>query len=79
MFQLKVVEKIKTHISCSVTFFPPGNLAVYESVEKYGGARQAIDDDIMAFMRFACWITKTHTHSRTHNMSYLLLSRDKSI
>jgi hypothetical protein len=29
MFQIQVVEKIKTHISCSVTFF-----------EKCGGARE---------------------------------------
>jgi hypothetical protein len=30
MFQTKVVEKIKTHILCSVTFFE--NLAVYETM-----------------------------------------------
>ena len=31
MFQTKVVEKIKTHILCSVTFFfCPKNLAVYK-------------------------------------------------
>jgi len=29
-FQSKVVEKIKTHILCSVTFFFPENRAVYE-------------------------------------------------
>jgi len=34
MFQTKVVEKIKTHILCSVTFFPPENLAVDEIMWK---------------------------------------------
>jgi hypothetical protein len=34
MFQIKVVQKIKTYILCSVTFFPPENHAVY------GGARE---------------------------------------
>jgi hypothetical protein len=27
-------------------------------VEKYGGARQVTDDNIIGRMRFACWITK---------------------
>jgi hypothetical protein len=30
MFQAKVVEKIKTHILCSVTFFPKVLHAVHE-------------------------------------------------
>ena len=33
MFQIKVAEKIKTHILCSVTFFPE-NRAVYEIKSK---------------------------------------------
>jgi len=34
------------------------------SVEKYGTARQATDDNIVRRMRVACWITKaTDTHS----------------
>ena len=34
MFQTKVVEKIKTHILCSITSTPPPseNLAVYETM-----------------------------------------------
>jgi hypothetical protein len=27
-------------------------------VEKYGGARQATDENIIRRMRFACWVTK---------------------
>ena len=34
MFQTKVVDKIKTHILCSVIFFPPENLVVYETMRK---------------------------------------------
>jgi hypothetical protein len=45
MFQTNIVEKIKTHILYSVTFFE--NCAVYENVEKYCKARLATND-IMA-------------------------------
>ena len=46
MLQTKVVEKIKTRILCSITFFfPPENRAVYEIVwEKYSRAREAAED-----------------------------------
>ena len=44
MFQTKVVEKIKTHILCSVIF---ENLTVYEIMWKnYCRAGQATDDNI---------------------------------
>jgi len=33
MFQTKVAEKIKTHITCSITFFPPIR-ALYEIMWK---------------------------------------------
>ena len=43
MFQIKVVEKIKTHILCSVTFF--WKLChLWDNVEKYGGARDDADN-----------------------------------
>ena len=46
MFQTKVVEKIKTHILCSVTFFFE-TPAVYEIMwNKYGRAGQATDDNM---------------------------------
>ena len=45
MFHTKVVEKIKTHILCSVTFF--GNRAVYEIMwEKYRRVGQTTDDNM---------------------------------
>ena len=40
MFQTKVVEKIKTHILRSITFFFQENRTAYDSVvEKYGYSR----------------------------------------
>jgi hypothetical protein len=63
MFQIKVVEKFKTHILCSITF-PPKSCRLWDNVEKYGTARQATHDNIIRRMRFACWITKaTDTHT----------------
>jgi hypothetical protein len=64
IFQTNVVEKIKTRILCSITFFFRKSCRVWNNVEKYGIARQATDDNIIRRMRFACWITKaTDTHS----------------
>ena len=60
MFQTKVVEKIKTHILCSVTFFFE-NHAVYEIMsEKYCIPGQATDDNIIWRRKdaIACRITK---------------------
>jgi hypothetical protein len=63
MFQTKVVEKIKTHILCSINFSPK-SCRLCDNVEKYGTARQATNNNIIRRMRFACWITKaTDTHS----------------
>ena len=46
MFQTEIVEKIKTHILWSVTFFFE-NPTVYEiNVEKYCRAGQATDDNM---------------------------------
>jgi hypothetical protein len=62
MLQTKVVEKIKTHILCSVTFLFPENRAVYKIIWKNiiepGRPQMTIWR-----MRIACWITKaTNTH-----------------
>ena len=32
MFETKVLEKVKTHIVCSVTFFSPESRAVHEKM-----------------------------------------------
>ena len=63
MFQTNVVEKIKTHILCSVTFFPPENLAVYEKMWKNIIERYRPPITIWR-LRIACLITKaTDTHN----------------
>jgi hypothetical protein len=49
MFQIKVVEKIKTHILCSVIFFFLQKWCrLSDNVEKRGGAREAADDNMHA-------------------------------
>jgi hypothetical protein len=44
MFQMKVVEKIKTHISYSITFFFSKNVRFMRSCGKYSTAGEATDD-----------------------------------
>jgi len=46
MFQTKVVEKIKTYILCSVTFFFRKSCRLWDNVEKYCKAWQATDDNM---------------------------------
>jgi hypothetical protein len=48
-----------------------------DNVEKYGGARQTTDGNIIRSMRFAHWITRaidTHTHLEyvIENLKYCL-------
>jgi hypothetical protein len=66
IFQTNVVEKIKTRILCSKTFFLVENRAIYEITwKKYNTAEQATEDDITRRMHFACWIiTATDTYSQ---------------
>ena len=45
MFQTKVVQKIKTHILCSVTFFRK-SCRLWDNVEKYCTAGQGTDDNM---------------------------------
>jgi hypothetical protein len=56
MFQTKVVEKIKTHILCPVTFLRKSRRFL-DNGKKYGTVREP--------MRFACWLSKAaYTHSQ---------------
>jgi len=61
MFQIKVVEKLKTHILYSITFFE--NRAVFElpwqNTVELGRSQMTIWR-----MRIACWIPKA-TNTRT--------------
>ena len=45
MVQMKVVEEIKTHILCSVTFFRK-SCRLWDNVGKYSGAGQATDGNM---------------------------------
>jgi len=68
IFHTKFVQKIKTHILCSVTFFSPENRPVYEIMWKNIVGRGRPQMAIWR-MRVACWKPKaTHTHtSKTCN------------
>jgi hypothetical protein len=62
MFQTTVLEKIKTHILCSITFSRKW-CRLWDNVKKYGKTRVATDDNIIRRMRIECWIIKaTDTH-----------------
>ena len=64
MLQTKVVEKIKTHILCSITFSRKSR-RLWDNVEKHDRVGQATDGNMIEPMRIACCILKdsnTHTH-----------------
>ena len=65
MFHTKVVEKIKTHILCSV-IFSSENRAVYEKMWK-NAVEQGRPQMTIWRMRFAFWIPKA-TDTHTQNM-----------
>ena len=75
MFQTKVVEKIKTHILCSITFFPE-NRVTYEIMWKIMVKPDRRHDSIIGRMRLAYLITEArlHTYTHVHNMRYLCFS-----
>jgi hypothetical protein len=43
MFQIKVIDNLKTHILWSVTFFRK-SCRLWDNVEKFGVVREAADD-----------------------------------
>ena len=58
----KVKERIKTHILCSINFFPE-NCAVYKTMLK-NTVKPDRPHTTVKRMRFVCWMTKaTDTHS----------------
>jgi len=61
MFQTKVVEKIRTYILCSITFFE--NHAFY-AIKWKNNVEPDMPQMTLWRMRTACWITKaTNTYS----------------
>ena len=74
MLQTKAVEKIKTHILCSVFFWGGRggeSCRLWGNVEKYYRAGQATDDN-MAHVRIACWIP-TATNIYSHYITLIAL------
>jgi len=56
MFQTNVAEKIETHILCSIHFLQK-LCRLWDTMEKYGTAREATGDNIMYRICFAYQIT----------------------
>jgi len=74
MFRTKVVDKIKTHILFSVTFFFE-NRAVYKEMW-ISNVERGRPQMTIWHMRIACWLPKarnTHTHTHTQTVQYSLL------
>jgi len=68
----KDVEKTKTHILGSVTFFRR-TCRLWGNVEKYGRSGHTTYDSIVQRMRVACWITKA-TETRSEYVIIIALS-----
>jgi hypothetical protein len=66
IFQTEFVNKIKTHILCSITYFRK-SCRLWDNVKKYSRAGQATDYYILRRMRFACWMTKARHKLRIYN------------
>ena len=60
LFQTKVVDKLETHILCSITFFRK-SWRLWDNVEKYTRAEEATDDN-MAHEQFRLG-TKNYKHT----------------
>jgi hypothetical protein len=77
MFQTKVIEKIKTHILCSITFLRK-SCRLWDNVEKYDIVGQAAVDNIIWRMRIACWITKaTDAHPEYCFCAFRMVTRTR--
>ena len=70
----KTVQKIRTHISCSITLLWK-SWRLWDNVEKYCTPRQTTYNTILR-MRFASPTDKEITHTRNHNISFLFISHD---
>jgi hypothetical protein len=64
MFQTNLYKKSSQTFTLLNNFFPRKSCLIVDNEEKYGRAGQAIEENIIQRMRFACWKTKaTDTHS----------------
>jgi hypothetical protein len=66
IFQIKVVEAIKTQFICQMLSFFKKKYRLWDNVQKYCRLGQTTDDNIIKRMRIVSWITKaTHKHTLT--------------
>ena len=73
MFKIKVVEKMKTNILSSITFFRKSH-RLWDNVEKCGRDPGATNDVIIWRIRVACWICKAIcTYAHAHTDQYVIL------
>jgi hypothetical protein len=71
MFQTKVVQKIKTHIVCSI-FFSRKSCRLWDSVEKHFRYGQATDDNMT---HVHCMLdTSGYTYTPTHTEYVILIA-----
>jgi hypothetical protein len=79
MFKTKVVEKIKTHILYSTTFFRKSH-RLWDNVEECSGDRRAINDVTTWRIRVSCWISKaicTYEQAHAHAPGYPMHARTR--
>jgi len=50
----RIVKKVKTHVSCLITFSPRKSYRLWDNVEGYSTARQATDANLIWRMHIAC-------------------------
>jgi hypothetical protein len=77
MFEIKVVEEIKTHILYSLTSPPPPENRALYNIEKYGGVRE---DANKWRLRVTYWISKpirAQTHSQARASTHTHIQREK--
>ena len=73
IFQTKVIEKIKTHILYSTTFFRKLH-RLWDNVEKFNGDGGTTNDVTIRRICVACWVSKatcTYAHAHAHAPGYL--------
>jgi hypothetical protein len=75
MFYTEVVEKIKTHILCSM-IFSRKSCRLWDNVKKYSIAGEATDDNKIRRMCAACWITKA-TNTRWEYVIHIAFPRQQ--
>jgi hypothetical protein len=62
ILQVKVADKIKTRILCSITSFRK-SCCFWNYAKKYGGATLATDGNIIMCMRIGYWLSKGYRHT----------------